>query len=138
MHWAPHLSADEQGMANLQPRQTTGLGLLINYMFNEKKPIEERWDTFADYVQVSKADPGTLEMNMTVILSTGNTAADSALSSWKWSTDEENAVVNALKQYPAADAYKAFQTLGTQTYNGQVLPVKVGASVAMKYLKALS
>src|SRR4029078_4402170 len=27
-------SADEAGMKNLQPRQTTGLGLLVNYMLN--------------------------------------------------------------------------------------------------------
>jgi hypothetical protein len=124
---------DEKDMQNLQPRQTTGLGVLINYMFNTSVSIQERWDTFSDYISESKADTTTLEMNVATILGTGNTTADKELKSWRWSTNDEQAAVKAMKS--GSDDAAAFQNLAKYQYKGKVLPLKVGAGVAMKYLK---
>jgi hypothetical protein len=129
-------NADEQGVANLQPRQSTGLGLLINTMFNEQVPVQARWQTFANFVQVSAADSATVQMIVAAVLMTKNPATDTAAANWRWSTADQNAAVAKMTPFTGANAFQAFQALGAYTFNGQVLPVKVGAQVAMAYLKS--
>jgi hypothetical protein len=129
-------TADAKAIANLQPRQSTGLGLLINYMLDDSKPVSDRWNTYADYLQQSGVDNASAQMSVTTIQMTQNTTADTALANWRWSTSDEQAAVAAMAPFTGAQMYQAFQALGAYTYNGQPLPVKVGASVAMQYLKA--
>ena len=128
--------ADEQGVENLQPRQSTGLGLLINNMLNEHNPVLARWQTFANFVQVSAPDAATMQMIMAAVLMTKNPATDTAATNWRWSTADQNAAVAKMTPFTGANAFQAFQALGAYTYNGQVLPVKVGAQVAMAHLKS--
>lgn len=125
---------DAKDMDNLQPRQTTGLGVLINYMFNTKVSVAERWQTFADYISESKPDTTTIEMNIATIVGTGNKTADDALNNWRWSSSDEQSAVKAM-QACASDA-DAFIKLGQYQYSGKDLPLKVASGVAMKYLKA--
>jgi hypothetical protein len=126
---------DAQGIQNLQPRESTGLGLLINYMLNENHPIADRWNTFADFVEQSQADATTLAVSVSAIVITGNAAADQAAKQWPWSKGDEDAAVAAMATQVGSDMYRAFQTLGAYTYKGMALPVKVGAGVALRYLK---
>lgn len=128
--------ADEKGIANLQPSQSTGLGLLINYMVNDQIPIATRWNTFSDYVEESKADAETLQINMSTILQTKNATADTAADAWRWSDADKAAAVAAMAAHTGDDTYEAFQALGQYTYQGKPLPLKVGTAVAMTYLKA--
>lgn len=129
-------NADEQGVANLQPRQSTGLGLLINNMLNEQVPVQARWQAFANFVQVSATGSATVQMIVAAVLMTKNPATDTAAANWRWSTAEQNAAVAKMTPFTGANAFQAFQALGAYTFNGQVLPVKVGAQVAMAYLKS--
>jgi len=128
--------ADEQGVADLQPRQSTGLGVLINYMLNEQHPVQARWQTFAAYVQLTAAANATLQMTVTCLLMTKNAAADTAAANWRWSTADQSAAVAKMTPSTGSNTSQAFQALGAYTYNGQVLPVKIGAQVAMAYLKS--
>lgn len=128
--------ADAQGVENLQPRQSTGLGLLINNMLNEQNPVQARWQTFANFVQLSAPGNATLQMIIAAVLMTKNPATDTAATNWRWSTADQNAAVAKMTPFTGASAFQAFQALGAYTYNGQVLPVKVGAQVAMAYLKS--
>ncbi len=128
--------ADAQGVENLQPRQSTGLGLLINNMLNEQNPVQARWQTFANFVQLSAPGNATLQMIIAAVLMTKNPATDTAATNWRWSTADQNAAVAKLTPFTGVNAFQAFQALGAYTYNGQVLPVKVGAQVAMAYLKS--
>jgi len=129
-------NADAKDMANLQPRQSTGLGLLVNYMLDESAPVAQRWNTFAQYVQESQASNATLQMSVTSVLMTKNATADTAVNNWRWSTAQEQAAVTALSAHTGTSTFQAFQALGGYTLNGTVLPVKVGGQVAMAYLKA--
>lgn len=131
---------DEQSLAELQPRQTTGLGLLLNYMLNPNNSIATRWNTFADYVQQtstgdSSKDNPAIQVVLVSVLAVNNAAADQAANNWRWSTSDENALISQLSQSTGSNTYQAFQTLGTYTYNGQTLPVKVACQMAIKYLK---
>jgi len=128
--------ADAQGVENLQPRQSTGLGLLINNMLNEQNPVQARWQTFANFVQLSAPGNATLQMIIAAVLMTKNPATDTAATNWRWSTAEQNAAVAKMTPFTGTNAFQAFQALGAYTFNGQVLPVKVGAQVAMAYLKS--
>lgn len=129
-------SQDEQDIANLQPRQCTGLGLLLNYMLQANVPVATRWQTFSQYAQEVGGDPKTLAVALSSLLQTGNSQADSEEASWRWSSQDEANVVASMAPDTGSQAYLAFQTLGNTTYQGKPLPVKVGASVAMKYLAA--
>jgi hypothetical protein len=128
--------ADEQDMANLQPRQTTGLGLLVNYMFNDQIPIATRWTTFSQYVEETGGDVTTLQVTISSILQTKNSQADTEAANWRWSSSDEQAVVNKMIPDKGAQAYIAFQTLANTTYDNKPLPLKTGCSVAMDYLKS--
>ena len=66
----PWKQSDTQTIQNLHPRQSTGLGLLLNYLLNEQNPVQTRWNTFADYVQQSAADNATLQMTVAAVLMT--------------------------------------------------------------------
>ncbi|MBU6953463.1 hypothetical protein [Hahella sp. HN01] len=120
--------------ADEQPSEAAPLGLLMDYMENPANTIQERWTTFSYYVdQGASAD----EQNMAVsgILSLKNDAEDQAFSAWRWSQDDENAAVNAMAQYSSqSDWPKAYTTLASYTYQGKTLPLKVGASVALKFV----
>ena len=51
----------------------------------------------------------------------------------------ENKVLDSMTAYTASqDQPKAYTSLGAATYNGQTLPIKVGASVALKYIAKIS
>jgi hypothetical protein len=128
--------ADQQGVENVQPRQSTGLGLLVNYMLNEQNPVQARWQTFANFVQVSAPGNATVQMIVAAVLMTKSPATDTAAANWRWSTADQNAAVAKMTPFTGANTFQAFQALGAYTYNGQVLPVKVGAQVAMTYLKS--
>jgi hypothetical protein len=128
-------SADEDGMKNLQPRQTTGLGLLINYMLQTNVSVQSRWDTFSQYVAESQADSSTLQVTLSTLLQTSNSAADNDAQNWKWSTSDQAAAQAAMTAQGPSSA-QAFQAQATYTYGGNPLPVKVGAQVAMNALKA--
>jgi hypothetical protein len=130
--------ADQQGVENVQPRQSTGLGLLVNYMLNEQNPVQARWQTFANFVQVSAPGNATVQMIVAAVLMTKSPATDTAAANWRWSTADQNAAVAKMTPFTGANTFQAFQALGAYTYNGQVLPVKVGAQVAMTYLKSTS
>ncbi|MCR4470417.1 hypothetical protein [Burkholderia sp. SCN-KJ] len=126
---------DERDMQNLQPRQTSGLGLLVNYMLNDPIPVDTRWTTFSQYVQEVQGDSTTLQVTLSTILQTKNSQADTEAQNWRWPQDAQNALVAQMKQNTGANAYLAFQTLAKATYQNRPLPVKTGASVAMVYLK---
>ena len=128
----------EDYLDSLAPQQSTGIGLLINYMLNDKNSVQTRWDTFADYVQQGQIDIGTQQMNMSTILMTKNDDADTAQKNWRWSTSDQNDLVNKMSAYTGADQYQAYDVLATYTYQGKTLPVKVGAATAMKYLTKIS
>ncbi|WAS91141.1 hypothetical protein [Nannocystis punicea] len=127
---------DEEAFENLQPRQTTGLGLLVNYMLNDGIPVATRWTTFSQYVQEVNGDSMTLQVALASIVQTKNSQADTEMNNWRWSDDDKAAVVAQMAPNTGANAYLAFQTLANATFQGQPLPVKVGVTVAMAYLKA--
>lgn len=127
---------DEKDIENLQPRQSTGVGVLVNYMLQDDKPVAARWQTFSQYVAEVQGDPKTVGVTISTLLQTGNTKADNDAANWRWSSDDENQVVASMAPYTGDQACKAFVILGNATYQGKPLPVKVGASVAMKYLAA--
>ena len=130
-------SSDEQDLQNMQPAQSTGLGLLINYMLNESNSVQTRWTTFADFVQQSKPSTSTQQMLLTSILMTQNTVADTASQDWKWPSSNQNDIVLFMSQYKtASNEYQAYAYLATVSYNGKPLPVKVGCQVALSYLSA--
>jgi hypothetical protein len=64
-----------------------------------------------------------------------NPADDAALASWRWSTADQTAAINAMEQYTAtAQQPQAYTTLAAYTYDGKTLPIKVGAGVALQYI----
>jgi hypothetical protein len=105
-------------------------------MLNEQVTVQARWQAFASFVQVSAADSATVQMIAAAVLMTKNPATDTAAANWRWSTADQNAAVAKMTPFTGANAFQAFQALGAYTFNGQVLPVKVGAQVAMAYLKS--
>lgn len=127
---------DEEAFADLQPRQTTGLGLLVNYMLNDAIPVATRWMTFSQYVQEVKGDTTTLQVTLSTILQAKNSLADAEASGWSWSDADKAKVVATMAPNTGANAYLAFQTLADATFQGKPLPVKVGATVALAYLQA--
>lgn len=135
---------DEKDIANLQPRQSTGLGLLVNYMLQDSTPVATRWQTFSEYVQDVYANSQdsdhvqTLQVTLSSLLQTGNTQADNEAAAWRWSDQDQANVVNSMKADSGNNTYLAFQVLGNTTYQGKPLPVKVGATVAMNYLATQS
>src|SRR5690606_2137780 len=123
-----------QSYANEMPTAAAPLGLLMNYLENPANSIAERWTTFSWYVQAG-ADPQEQNLVVSGLLSLKNQAEDAALEGWKWSSDDQNAAVNAMAKYSApADQPKAYQTLAAYSYEGKPLPLKVGAGVALKYI----
>ena len=102
-------------------------------MFNDQIAIKARWATFADYVDYSQVDATSLELNMSTLVGTANSTADAALKAWRWSSDDCNACVSAMKSAGSKSA--AFALLGTYQYQSKDLPLKVAAGVAMTYLK---
>jgi hypothetical protein len=128
----------EEYLNSLAPQQSTGIGLLINYMLNEKNGIDTRWNTFGDYVQQGDIDIGSQQMNMSTILMTKNDAADNAQKAWRWPTADQHDLVNKMSAFTAADQYKAYGVLASYTYGGKPLPVKVGAATAIKYLTKIA
>ena len=81
-------------------------------------------------------DAVSAQMSISTIEMTQNTTADTTAANWRWSSSDQQAAVAAMAPYTGADMYQALQVLGAYTYNGQPLPVKVGAAVAMQYLKS--
>lgn len=121
-------------LANMSPQQAKPLGLWLNYMQNEANPLQERWNTFADYVQ--QATPDTHEQTIIIsgIVILKNDGEDTAQKNWRWSSGDENALVNQLAQFTGNNQYKAYQTLATYQYQGKMLPLKVACAAVSKYL----
>jgi hypothetical protein len=72
------------------------------------------------------------------VLSLQNTVEDAALKAWSWPPADAAAALSAMTAYTAkADWYKAYQALGSYQYKGKPLPLKVGASVALKYIATI-
>lgn len=128
--------ADQQGIANLQPQQSTGLGLLVNYMLQDNLPVATRWTTFSEYAAEVQGDPTSLSLALSTLLQTANSLADTAQNAWRWSDSDQASLVAQMAPNTGANAPAAFLTLGAATFQGNPLPVKVGATVAMKYLSA--
>ena len=129
-------NADQQDIANLAPQQSTGLGLLVNYMLQDATPVATRWTTFSEYAAEVQGDPTTLSLTLSTLLQTANSLADNAQNAWKWPDSDQAALIAQMAPDTGANAAQAFLTLATANYQGGPLPVKVGASVAMRYLKA--
>ena len=72
---------------------------------------------------------------MSTLLQTKNSQADTEQQNWRWPADAQKALVTQMSANSGNKAYLAFQTLAAATYDGKPLPVKVGAGVAMTYLK---
>ena len=117
------------------PSAAAPLGRLIDYMMNPANKLTDRWNTFSDYVEEG-AGPSEQSMVISAILSTGNPQEDQALKNWKWSTDDQNKVVDTMTAQ--ADQQTAYKALGSYAYNGQLLPIKVAASMAVKYITKIS
>lgn len=124
--------------AKEQPSIASPLGLLINYMENPHNDIKEHWETFSYFVEISKANLQSQNMCVTSILILKNDVEDEALKVWRWSSAEGDAAVNAMLKYKSeSDWPQAYKALASYTYNGKTLPLKVGASVALKFIKKL-
>ncbi|WP_256077368.1 hypothetical protein [Massilia sp. YIM B04103] len=132
-------NAAQKDLQNLSPQQSTGLGLLVNYLLNEKNSVSTRWTTVADYVQQAAPSAVNQQTLLSSVLMTKNADADNAQAAWRWSSSDESDAVRAMGKYTSADQqYQAYQALAAYTYKGQVLPVKVACGVAMKYTALLS
>jgi hypothetical protein len=69
------------------------------------------------------------------IMALNNAAEDAALKAWRWTTADQTAAVNAMAaEIAPANWYKAYQALGAYRYQGKTLPLKVGATVAQKFI----
>jgi hypothetical protein len=104
--------------------------MLLDYMLNPANSVQDRWNTFALYVQQSSASSDEQTMAVTGILTLANPTADAALKAWRWAPADQAAVVKAM----TAKATEAYQTLGGYLYKGKALPVKVAATVAQQYI----
>jgi hypothetical protein len=127
-----------QSYAGEQPSAAAPLALLLNYMENPANTVETRWTTFSYYV-AGGATAAEQSLVVSGMLSMKNTADDAALAAWRWSTADESAAVSAMTQHTAtAQQPQAYTTLAAYTYDGKTLPIKVGASVALKYIANLT
>jgi hypothetical protein len=106
-------------------------------MINPANSVQDRWNTFADYAQQV---PGASEQQMVIagMLSSKNDAEDAELAAWRWSASDQSAAVDAMVKAASPDEYKAYNTLATYQYNGKILPIKVGAGVALQFLTKIS
>jgi len=129
-------SASGQYLDSLAPQQSTGVGLLVNSMLNEANSVQTRWTTFAQYVKEAEPDNTAQQMNIATVLMTANASADHAQQAWRWSSDDENALLGQMAACSSAD--QAYILLGGYTWQGQALPIKVGCSVALKYLNQVA
>ncbi|TWI42436.1 hypothetical protein IP92_05412 [Pseudoduganella flava] len=131
--------SDQEDLQNMSPQEATGFGLLLNYMLNQNVSEQERWSTFADFVQQQQPDIKTQQILLTSILMFKNATADAQLAAWKWPQDVETALEQHMAQQSApAQQYQAYLQLSQATYQGQALPVKVAAGVANRYLAIIS
>lgn len=133
-------------LEDMSPQEVSGLGSLIDYMQNDNVSLEERWNTFADYVKNASPSPTTDELSliMSSILMTKNDLEDQAQKDFSWPQQDEDNLVNYLTRYnlPSDDPksnednsqYMAYKYIATYLYNGKTLPLKVSCSVIIKYL----
>jgi len=106
-------------------------------METSANPIQNRWNLFAMYVQQGAT---AQQQNLVVagIMALNNSVEDRALKSWAWSPTDAAAALSAMTAFPGqADWYKAYQALGAYQYQSQPLPLKVGASVALKFIATI-
>lgn len=128
-------STDSQDLDAMSPQESTGLGLLLNYMLNDSVSEAERWTTFSDWVQQEQPDITTQKMLLTSILMFKNPTADNEQASWRWPQATQTALEQQMAQFSASpQQYQAYQALAAFNYQNQPLPVKVGASTAIAFL----
>jgi hypothetical protein len=69
------------------------------------------------------------------LMALANPTEDAALKAWAWTPADAAAALSAMTAYTAqADWNQAYRALGAYQYQGKPLPLKVGASVALKYI----
>ncbi len=131
--------SDEQSLENMSPQESTGLGLLLNYMLNANVSEAKRWTTFADYIQQAQPDTGSQRMLLAMVLMFKNDAADSEAKAWNWPQSTEQGLEQQMAQHKTADQqYQAYLMLAGYTYQGKPLPVKIAAGVATRYLAMIA
>lgn len=142
--WKKHAQKE---LDQITPQEVTGLGLLTNYMLNEKNPVKERWTTFGDFVEELNSYPdedqngwkNSQEMQkitLTMVLSTGKEER----SKIGWSKKDRDPLVEKMLQYHIpSDQHRAYkEVLATYQFAEKDLPVTAGASVAKSYLSKIT
>jgi hypothetical protein len=128
----------KQDYANESPAQAAPIGLLLNYMENPANSIQERWNTFAMYVQQG-ATADQQNLLVSGLLSLKNAADQAAMKAWRWPLADQAAALSAMTaNSAAANWYLAYQALGKYLYKGKPLPLTVGASVALKFIAKIN
>ncbi len=126
--------ASDQALAQTAPEQSTGLGLLLNYMLNPNNSPQTRWQTFADLVAQARPDAAEQTLLLDAIVTTADPAADQAAAAWRWPDSTRESLVMVLAQYSGDLAPGGYQILGAYTDSGQPLPIKTAAEVALSAL----
>jgi hypothetical protein len=127
----------QQDYSNSSPQQAAPFALLVNYMVNPAIPVSQRWSTFALYVQ-QQVPPAQQALALSAIVCANSPNEDNELKAWSWAPSDKQAAVKAMAADSSpASQYLAYEALGKYTYKGKPLPVKVGATVALQYVKAL-
>jgi hypothetical protein len=125
---------------NEEPAQSTGLGLLINYMLNPAVSYVTQWTTFADYVQQASPDVATQQMLISSIMMTPDSAAESASNAFNWPSGQSaSSLVAQMAAYNTATTmYQAYLVLANFTVSGASapasLPMLQACGVAQQYL----
>lgn len=136
----------EEELITLSPQESTGLGLLINYMLNPSNSIQTRWVTFGDFVQQSEMgveittakglDELKYLIGQQMMLLTNIMMTPSKEDEISWSQKSENELILQMSQYKTPeDQYKAYsEVLANYTVSNRSLPIKTGCSISKKYL----
>lgn len=127
------------------PTETVPTGLLINYLLNPNISLSERWMTFADYAEQAskKGSQDTIpqqEILLSNVMMTNNPVADEAQKNWHWSSNERDQVVNNMLTIYEKDQgnYSMVYASLADPFNGKNIPIKVGCSVALRFLNKLN
>lgn len=143
----------EEDLANLFKPETAVLGLLINYMLNPHIALLHRWMTFADFADQAATDDtkttlAQQKILLTTVLMTKNPPADIAQKNWHWSLTMRNDLINKMvnaylggKTYQ--DIYKYLvdddkDVCKNPYHEKKHIPIKVGCSVALRFLNEIS
>lgn len=136
----------EEELANLSPQESTGMGLLINYMLNAHNSIPTRWITFSDFVQQSEMgmdinsakglEEFKYHIGQQMLLLTNMMMTPHKEDTVDWSRSQENTLISEMAQYKTPqDQYKAYSdVLANYKVSNQSLPISLGCAAAKRYL----